>query len=215
MSDTETNYHNVSRETFHEIDKLFDRYRTVLEVYIQHLLWWNRTVNLVSRNASVELVQQHVRHSLLLQVFSGFKSADIILDAGTGGGLPGIPLALCFPDKKFILNDISSKKTMVLNHIKRDLRIKNVTISNYPLKEYPSKESQVDCIISKHAFKLGDILDDVNNGSWDNVMMLKGEDFKTEISQISYPVSIDCYRLESGTDLTFYKGKVMLNIQRI
>jgi len=215
MPDTEIYYHDVSRETFHEIDKLFDQYRTVLEAYIQRLLWWNRTVNLVSRNASADLIQHHVRHSLLLVILSGFQTADIILDAGSGGGLPGIPLAFCFPNKKFILNDISSKKTRVLNQLKRELGIKNIGISNYPLKDYTSKEPHVDCIISKHEFKLGDILSDVDNGGWDNVMLLKGDDFIQEINQISYPVSIDCYKLESGTDLSFYKGKVMLNIQRI
>ncbi len=215
MTKTEIKYHDVSRETFEAVNELFDQFHPVLETYILRLLWWNQTVNLVSRNATIDSIRDHVMHSLFPALLPGFQNNDLILDAGSGGGLPGIPLALSFFEKTLVLNDISSKKTGVLNHLKRELSINNVVIANSPLKEYSSAHSDVKCIISKHAFKLIDILNDIRDGNWDTLIMLKGDDFRNEIEGIPYPVFINCYRLESGTTLPFYQGKVMLNIQRM
>lgn len=208
-------YRNVSRETFRVIDGLISKFYPVLEEYASRLLWWNGTVNLISRNAAKELVHEHIRHSLFPSFLSEFHQSNIVLDAGSGGGLPGIPLALCHPDKKIILNDISQKKTTVLNHLKRELHIQNVSIVNDPLLRYPINNPEVQCIVSKHAFKIPDILSDISNGSWETLIMLKGEDFSGELSNIPYPVSIDCYPLDNGTKLPFYRGKMMLKIQRV
>ena len=215
MTNTKIKYHDVSRETFDAVNELFDQFHPVLESYIQRLLWWNQTVNLVSRNATIDSIRDHVMHSLFPALLPGFQNSNVILDAGSGGGLPGIPLALGFFEKTVVLNDISSKKTGVLSHLKRELRISKVVIANYPLKEYSLAHPDVKCIVSKHAFKLIDILYDIKDGNWDTLIMLKGDDFKTELEDIPYPVMIDCYRLESATTHPFYQGKVMLNIQRM
>ena len=208
-------YHNVSRETFRKIDELFDQFHPVLEAYLLRLMWWNRSINLVSRNSALELVREHIRHSLFPALLKEFTHSRTVLDAGSGGGLPGIPLALCFRDKKIILNDISSKKTTVLSHLERELNITNCHVVNYPISEYPIKNPEVDCIISKHAFKLPDLLDDIKGGSWKSLIMLKGDDFREELSDIPYPVSVECLELGTATDHSFYQGKVMLNIHRI
>lgn len=215
MPNPTLSYHNVSRETFHEIDELFDQFHPVLEAYVIRLIWWNRSLNLVSRNTSPELVREHVRHSLFPAILPEFHQSQKILDAGSGGGLPGIPLALCFNEKKFLLNDISSKKTTVLSHLKRELGIRNSEIVNYPISEYSSTNPEIDYIVSKHAFKLPDILNDIHDGNWKNLIMLKGNDFKQELTEIPYPVNVECFKLETGTDNPFYRGKVMLNIHRI
>lgn len=214
MTDAIVTYQNVSRETFQKVDGLFNRFAHSLEAYIERLIWWNKSVNLVSRNASIELVREHVRHSLIPALSVEFQKSHIVIDAGSGGGLPGIPLSLCYTDKKVILNDVSGKKTSALSHLKRELNLANCSIAHYPISEYPSMDPQVDCIVSKHAFKLPDLLNDLQNGRWKSLIMLKGEDFEDELNNIPYPVSIDCHRLETGTKLPFYRGKVMLNIQR-
>ena len=207
-------YRNVSRETFQKIDELFDQFHSVLEAYLLRLLWWNKSVNLVSRNVTPELLREHIRHSLFPALLTEFTQSSVILDAGSGGGLPGIPLALCFSEKKIILNDLSSKKTVTLSHLKRELKITNTTIVNYPVSEYPIRNPEVDCIVSKHAFKLPGLLNDIRGGSWKNVIMLKGDNFSDELFNIPYPVSVECFEL-SATDHPFYQGKVMLNIHRI
>ena len=208
-------YHNVSRETFQKIDGLFDQFRPVLESYIQRLIWWNRSLNLVSRNAGPEIVREHVRHSLFPTLLREFIQSHTVLDAGSGGGLPGIPLALCFNEKKFLLNDISGKKTTALSHLKRELGIANSEIVNYPILSYCSKNPDVDCIVSKHAFKLPDLLNDIYSGKWKSLIMLKGDDFSKELLNIPYPITLECFKLETGTNNPFYKGKVMLKIHRI
>ncbi len=208
-------YHNVSRETFQKIDVLIDQFHPVLEAYILRLMWWNRSVNLVSRNVTLQILREHVRHSLFPSLLTEFTQSQIILDAGSGGGLPGIPLTLCFDDKKIFLNDISSKKTTVLSHLKRELGITNSYIVNYPISEYPIRNPGVDCIVSKHAFKLPDLLMDIHSGNWKSLILLKGDDFRKELKNIPYPVSVECFELGAGTDHPFYQGKVMLNIHRI
>lgn len=208
-------YHDVSRETFRLVDELFQRNRVSLETYISRLQWWNKSFNLISRNITKDVVREHVRHSLLPTILPGFKCSQVILDAGTGGGLPGIPIAICFSDKKIILNDVSHKKTTILDHLKRELHLNNTHIANYPLSQYIITDDSAECIVSKHAFKTDEILKDIKNGNWKTLIMFKGNDFIDEISDISYPVSIECHCLETGTKIPFYRGKVMLNIQRI
>lgn len=215
MADATVTYQNVSRETFQKIDEIYKRFAPVLENYISRLIWWNKSVNLVSRNVPIELVREHVRHSLFPALLENFHKSHIVIDAGTGGGLPGIPLSLCYGDKKMILNDVSGKKTLVLSRLKRELNLVNCTVGNYPISEYTSQDPQAECIVSKHAFKLPDLFNDIQDGRWKSLIMLKGEDFKDELENIPYPVSIECHRLETGTTLPFYRGKVMLNIQRI
>lgn len=215
MADVTVTYQNVSRETFQKIDALYQRFAPALEDYISRLLWWNKSINLISRSTSIQLVREHVRHSLFPTILENLEKSKMIIDAGSGGGLPGIPLSVCYSNKKIVLNDISSKKTSVLSHLKRELNLENCHISNYPISECALRDPHADCIVSKHAFKLPDILKDTENSRWKCLILLKGNDFADELDKIPYPVSIECHRLETGTTLPFYRGKVMLNIQRI
>ena len=215
LPDIQISYRNVSRETFRAINELSEKNGEYLDRYISRLLWWNKTVNLVSRNATVESVRNHVNHSLFPSILPTFTESGVVLDAGSGGGLPGFPLAICFPEKKVVLNDISSKKTTVLSRLKSELNVVNASISSESVDGFIASNPNIDCIVSKHAFKISDILNKASCGNWSHIVLLKGDDFKNELSDIPYPVTIDTYPLGDGTDLSFYTGKMMLDIQRI
>ena len=108
------------------IEKLIEKNAQALDVYSEQLLWWNKKINLVSRDVSRETAEEHIAHSLLIASVDEFKKAESIIDTGTGGGLPGIPLAICNPKKSFVLNDIVTKKIMAVKQMVLKVKCGNV-----------------------------------------------------------------------------------------
>ncbi len=94
----------------------------LIELYPQ----WNEQINVISRKDIENLVERHILHSLSLLHFVTIKPGSIVLDLGTGGGLPGIPLAIALPDVQFVLADSTGKKIKVVNEIIEELNLKNV-----------------------------------------------------------------------------------------
>ncbi|MDZ7659405.1 16S rRNA (guanine(527)-N(7))-methyltransferase RsmG [Fodinibius sp.] len=146
---------NVSRGTFDHADQLIGKHRSQLQNYLDQLLWWNKRVNLVSRDVSRETVWKHIQHSLLLSAFKSFGSAEIIVDAGTGGGLPGIPLAITHPDKHIILNDLVTKKCLAIKQIAKKMGLNNIGIVDGSIEDFRYDEPFL--LISKHAFKINQL----------------------------------------------------------
>lgn len=202
--------HIVSRETFLSVDELIEKHRPLLEEYLDQLQWWNQRVNLVSRNVSRETLQEHIRHSLLLTRFKAYQQADLIVDAGTGGGLPGVPLAVVSPEKKFILNDIVSKKVMALREMVRKLDLGHVVCADRSIEKLDVESSFL--LVSKHAFKIDELWQMVKNKSLSAMVFYKGHDFEEKLEGIEEQLIIESHNLSKGPE--FYREKALVFVTR-
>ncbi|NIU02258.1 MAG: hypothetical protein GWN01_15550 [Nitrosopumilaceae archaeon] len=192
------------------IDELIAEFRSELESYLEKLLWWNNRVNLVSRDVSRETTWEHIRHSLLLSSLELFQNNKLFLDTGTGGGLPGLPLAITHPDKHFVLNDLVTKKCLAIKQIAQNLSLNNIGIVDGSIEDLHLEE---ECIlVSKHAFKIGGLIEMTSHLSWKKMVLYKGLDFEDELKTISCPINITCLDLSSGSD--FYSGKAIIILEK-
>lgn len=186
----------------------------LLNEYISHLRWWNKKVNLVSRDVSHETLMEHVAHSLLISEIEVFKNAQSILDTGSGGGLPGVPLAVCFPEKEFLLNDIVTKKIMTVKQIGVKLKLSNLKTKADSVANIKIEENQL--VVTKHAFKVFELVELLKGSDWGNILFLKGEEeAKQEIEKVEEPVSATIINLDHVLSSEFYKGKAIVHIHRV
>lgn len=126
--------------------------------YIREFDKWNKAYNLSAIRNIDNMISRHLLDSLSVVPYIVDSNAQCIIDVGTGGGLPGIPLAIMFPDKKFTLLDSNGKKTRFLFHIKTFLKLENINIENRRVEEYqPGKIFQV--VISRAFASLQDMTD--------------------------------------------------------
>lgn len=211
MKHISINRHNVPRETFSTVNNLVEKFRDDLQTYLDELLWWNERVNLISRNVSRETVWEHIRHSLLLSQLDVFTLADLIMDSGTGGGLPGLPLAMTHPNKHLLLNDLVTKKCLAVKQIAKKLQLANIGILDGSIENIQQEEPFL--LISKHAFKINELYQMASRLPWTQMVFYKGEKIEDELEGISEPLAVNSYALSSGGD--FYKGKAIVVINRI
>lgn len=107
---------------------------------------WNQKINVVSRKDIDELYLRHVLHSLGIAKIQEFKAGSTILDVGTGGGFPGIPLAILFPEVKFTLVDAIGKKIKVVQEVIDGLELQNVKARHMRVEDL---DEQYDFIVSR------------------------------------------------------------------
>ena len=147
---------------------------------------WNLKINVVSRKDIDELYLRHVLHSLAISKIQPFKNGAKILDVGTGGGFPGIPLAILFPETQFHLVDSIGKKIKVVNEVKEGLQLKNVTTYNCRVEEL---NGNYDFIVSRavavmptfvHWVK-GKIAKTSSHELKNGILYLKGGDLEEEL----------------------------------
>ena len=203
--------HDVSRETLTIVDGLMESYATELAAYADRLLWWNRTVNVISRDMTHEDVMLHIKHSLFLAPSLIQSPLKHWIDTGTGGGLPGIPLAIVCKDIQIVLNDVVVKKGVVLKDIITAMELKNARVLikdvGTVLMDYPFG------VVTKHAFKMMDLLQRLDGKPWQELLMLKGSDYSTEYNVYSRSnISIEVTSLEAATPQSFFVGKHLIRI---
>jgi len=206
---------DVSRETIEKMDLLWEGSKDQLYLYAERLLWWNKKINLLSRNITRSQIVEHVQHSLWI-TSSPFWDSDVmqIRDAGSGGGLPGIPLAITFPQKNFTLIDLVEKKTLATRQIIRDLGLTNVSAEHSSIEIGPTITTEY-MYVSKHAFKLDDFFGLTSSQTFNKAIFLKGDSFEEELDNCSRPLDVKIFSLESLNIGDFYSGKFVLSISRL
>ncbi|MBW6485890.1 MAG: 16S rRNA (guanine(527)-N(7))-methyltransferase RsmG [Syntrophobacterales bacterium] len=128
--------------------------------YYQELLFWNRQINLISEHSAGEIIERHFIDSLTpLPLLK--KENEFLLDLGSGGGFPGIPLKIMAPDLNVVLVDASRKKTSFLSHIVRILKLTEVTVIRGRIEDLAAGKEWVakfDTVISRAALKLPQLI---------------------------------------------------------
>lgn len=150
---------------------------------------WNSKINVISRQNMDRFYTEHILHSLGIAKILSFKPETEILDVGTGGGFPGIPLAILFPEVHFLLVDSIGKKIKVVNAIIENLGLENVTSSHSRAENI---ESSFDFIISRAVTQMNkfyywvnqkvkiESVNDLNNG----ILYLKGGNLTEEMNDL-------------------------------
>lgn len=119
-----------------------DKLISLQPVYLR----WNKMINVISRKDMDNFMLHHVLHSLSIAKVFSFKPGDTVLDVGTGGGFPGIPLAIVFPETRFSLLDSTGKKIKVVNAVADELDIRNVSTIN---KRVEDEKARYDFVTAR------------------------------------------------------------------
>ncbi len=159
-----------------------------LEEYCALLREWNVKINLVSRKDTERLEIKHIAHCLTITKFLRLMPKARILDVGTGGGLPGIPLSICYPQARFTLMDSVGKKVMVVEDMIKRLELSNVEVRRGRVEELPKKKTY-DFVIGRAVTALPTffswVQDKIAKGSKhspaNGILYLKGGDYTEEL----------------------------------
>jgi len=181
------------KKYFPELSKeQVEQFSTMLRLYPE----WNDKINVISRKDIGNLETNHILHSLALTRFVKFVPETTVMDLGTGGGFPGLPLAVYFPQVKFHLVDRVGKKLKVAQDIAEKAGVENVTFQHGDVLEVKGK---FDFVISRAVMPLGDmvklirrfIASESNNAIPNGLLCLKGGELEQEISKFKNKVLID------------------------
>ncbi len=113
---------------------------------------WNHKINLISRKEDAPVIIKHIFHSLLISLYHSFNESEYVLDLGTGGGLPGIPLSILFPRTRFLLVDATGKKIAACQAMIKELDINNATALHTRVEEL--KDVMFDTVLSRQVAPL-------------------------------------------------------------
>jgi 16S rRNA (guanine527-N7)-methyltransferase len=175
---------------------------------------WNQKINVVSRKDFEELYVRHVLHSLGIAKVVSFKPGTTILDVGTGGGFPGIPLAILFPECQFHLVDSIGKKIKVVEAVIDALELDNVKASN---QRAESVKGNFDFIVSRAVTHMDQFVDWVknkvskksNHPLKNGIIYLKGGDLKNELAP--FPKAT-VFELKNYFEEDFFETKSVVHI---
>ena len=168
---------NLTEKQIAQFSQLFDLYS-----------YWNAQINVISRKDIEELYERHVLHSLGIAKVCTFKAGESVLDVGTGGGFPGIPLAILFPETQFHLVDSIGKKIKVVKEVASALGLENLQADHLRAEQIKSK---FNFVISRAVTRLGEFYPwiqgkfkkDAINAIPNGILYLKGGDLEEEIKE--------------------------------
>ena len=197
---------NIIRSNFSDLtDSQIKQYESLMSLYES----WNNKINVVSRKDISELNIRHVLHSLSIAKIIKFIPETKILDVGTGGGFPGIPLAIMFPEVSFHLTDSIGKKIKVVKAISDELGLKNVVAEQIRSENV---NQQYDFVISRAVTNMTDFIKIVDGkvsskskNSLDNgILYLKGGDLTNELKQLK---NVKTFNISSYFNYIFFESK--------
>jgi len=171
---------------------------------------WNDKINVVSRKDIENIYINHVLHSLGIAKVMSFNPRAEVLDVGTGGGFPGIPLAILFPETRFHLVDSIGKKITVVTEVAKALGLKNVLAEQIRAEQIKGK---YDFVVSRAVTRMKEFYGWVNNKIKDDsthtldngILYLKGGDLDEEMNELKCPYSI--YNLSDYFKEEFFETK--------
>ncbi len=164
-------------------EKQIDQFAQLPSLYTE----WNAKINVISRKDIESLLERHVLHSLAIAKIQAFEPGSTVMDVGTGGGFPGIPLAILFPETQFYLCDVIAKKIKVVNAVAEALSLTNLKAEQ---KRAGTFDTQFDFIVSRAVTRMPDFVKwvrknikkkskhELKNG----ILYLKGGDLTEELS---------------------------------
>ncbi len=176
---------------------------------------WNDKINVVSRKDIENIYTNHVLHSLGIAKVMSFKPGSEVLDVGTGGGFPGVPLAILFPETNFHLVDSIGKKITVVKEVAAALGLKNVRAEQIRAEQLKGK---YDFVVSRAVTRMKEFYSWVDNKIKENskndldngILYLKGGDLDEEMNELKCPYSI--YNLSDFFKEEFFETKHMVYV---
>lgn len=192
-----------------------DKQEKFIKLYDLYLDW-NNKINVVSRKDIEHLYVRHVLHSLAIYKFLQFKPGSRILDVGSGGGFPGIPLAIMQPESEFKLVDSIGKKMKVAGSIAESLDLKNVSVQQVRAEKL---KERFDFIVSRAVMQLPKFVKltmkllakQQQNALPNGIIYLKGGDFQEEIDELDF-VHVDTFDITDYFDNDFFETKKVVYI---
>ena len=227
---TFTEFQNIIRKDFPEVtDTQMDQFRAMEGLYTE----WNAKINVISRKDISQLYRHHVLHSLGIAAYLKSEMPDVydrmrgdgpfalseplkILDLGTGGGFPGIPLAVLFPHASFTLCDSIGKKITVATEVSKGLELRNVKTVNARAESLPET---FDYIVSRAVTSLENFMPWVKGKYAEGILYLKGGDLAEEISTAMAKFrmrkgSVHVWPISSWTSDPFFETKQVIYIEK-
>lgn len=172
--------------------------------------YWNQRINVISRKDIHSIYQNHVLHSLGIAKIQAFRTKDKVLDVGTGGGFPGIPLAIVFPQAHFHLIDSIGKKIRVVKEVIHQLGLTNASCEQIRAEQL---KSRYKFIVSRAVTRLNRFIPCVkaNILSEGQILYLKGGDLRAEVREVSAKVEV--LQLPDFFQERFFETKKVLRIK--
>ncbi|NRD20851.1 16S rRNA (guanine(527)-N(7))-methyltransferase RsmG [Winogradskyella eckloniae] len=175
---------------------------------------WNSKINVISRKDIEELYLRHVLHSLGIAKVMQFSNGSSILDVGTGGGFPGVPLAILFPECQFHLVDSINKKLKVINAVAEAIELTNIKTTHSRVEAIDEK---FDFIVSRAVTSMpefttwvkGKIAKTQRNELKNGILYLKGGDLTEELKQYK---SVKAYLLSDYFEESFFETKKVIHL---
>lgn len=176
---------------------------------------WNEKINVISRKDIGNLYEHHILHSLIIAKVIQFKNKTKILDAGTGGGFPGIPLAIMFPEVDFLLVDSVGKKITVVKAVTEEIGLKNVKALQLRVENV---NGVFDFVVSRAVTELPEFYTWVKNKIRKNgfnnlpngILYLKGGNFSDELKNKGKNYKI--YKLDDYFEEEYFRTKKLIHI---